>query len=179
MFCSNCGARLNDTANFCTECGERVAQFLVVENTPLAQQTPPASTAAQQDKGRKTATAALILGIVSMVLSLIFAPFIYSIFADISVSMSGEDWLWTFVTVFLWLVLKMIGAMFEAMASASLFILPCMILHITGLVMAIVSRVKYKEKKRSKTAMLVNVGAILLQIIILVICVGQNPIHLD
>lgn len=179
MFCGNCGARINDSANFCAFCGERVAQYRVVDKTLLVPQAPPSSAAANQDKARKTATAALILGIVSIVLSLIFAPFIYSIFSDMSVSMSGEDWLWTFVTVFLWLVLKMIGAMFEAMASASLFILPCMVLHVTGLVMAIVSRIKYKEKKRSKTAMLVNVGAILLQIIILVICVGQNPIHLD
>lgn len=179
MFCGNCGARINDSANFCAFCGERVAQYRVVDKTLLVLQAPPSSAAANQDKARKTATAALILGIVSIVLSLIFAPFIYSIFSDMSVSMSGEDWLWTFVTVFLWLVLKMIGAMFEAMASASLFILPCMVLHVTGLVMAIVSRIKYKEKKRSKTAMLVNVGAILLQIIILVICVGQNPIHLD
>lgn len=179
MFCGNCGARISDSANFCAFCGEQVTQFRVVYNTPLAQQTPPANSAAQQGKGRKTATAALILGIVSMVLSLIFSPFIYSIFSNMSISMSGEDWLWTFVTVFLWLVIKMIGALFEAMASASLFILPCLVLHVTGLVMAIVSRLKYKEKKRSKTAMLVNVGAILLQIIILAICVGQNSVHID
>lgn len=179
MFCGKCGAQINDSANFCAFCGERVAQFRVVDKTNLPQQVSPESTAAQQDKGRKIATAALILGIVSMVLSLIFAPFIYSIFANMSISMSGEDWLWAFVTVFLWLVLKMIGAFFEGLASAGVFIFPCVVLHFTGLVMAIVSRVKYKEKKRSKRAILVNVGAILLQLIILAICVGQNSIHID
>lgn len=174
MFCGKCGARLNESAHFCAFCGESVAQFQVVDKTQLSQPVSHPNSAAQQDKARKTATAALILGIISIVLSLVFAPFIYSIFSNLSVPMSGEDWALAVVTILLWLVIKMLVALFEGMASASLFILPCVVLHTTGLIMAIVSRCKYKEKKRSKPAILVNAGAMLLQFIILVICVAQN-----
>lgn len=121
MFCGKCGAHLNDTANFCNMCGERVAQFRVVDKTNLSQQVLPASTAAQQGKGRKTATAALILGIISIVLSLVFAPFIYSIFANLSIPFTTEDWILSILTICLNLVFKMLLALFEGLASAIFF----------------------------------------------------------
>lgn len=176
MFCGKCGARIDDNAQFCAFCGESAAQFRVVDKMNLPQQATQPNATEQQGKGRKLATAALILGIISIVLSLIFAPFINSIFASMSISMSGEEWLWTLVTIFFYLILKLSGVLIDALASASLFLLPCIVLHFTGLVMAIVTRCKYKEKKRSKPAIFVNVGAILLQLIILAVCIGRNSV---
>lgn len=177
MFCGKCGARLNDSAHFCAFCGEPTAQFRVVDKAHLSQRVSPPSAPANQDKARKIATAALILGIISIVLSLIFAPFIYSIFAKMSISMSTDEWVLAVVTIFLYLVFKMLLALFEGMLSAIVFILPCVVLHTAGLIMAMVSRCKYKETKRSNPAMFVNAGASLLQFIILAICIGRNSIQ--
>lgn len=174
MFCGKCGARINDSANFCAFRGEQAARFQVVDKTNLPQQISPESAAAQQVKGLKTATAALVLGIISIVLSLVFAPFIFSIFANLSMEFTTEDWILSILTIFLYLAFKLLITLFEGLASAIFFILPCVLLHTTGFIMAVVARVKYKEKKRSKPAIFVNLGAVLLQLIVLGICIGVN-----
>ena len=170
MFCSKCGARLDDNARFCALCGEPAARI------KIADAIAPPNAAEQQRKGRRLAAAALILGIISIVLSLAFAPFINSIFAKMTISMSGEEWLFAIFTIFIYLIIKLFGVLLEGLASASLFILPCVLLHMTGLVLGIVSRVKFKEKKRSKPAIIVNAAAVLIQLIVLAVCVGRNSV---
>lgn len=173
MFCTNCGTRLDEGAKFCTECGEPAAQVLTVEDVNPAQKTLLANTETRRRRGHKLGKAALILGIIGIVLSLAFAPFIYRIFSRLDMSMTSEEWGLAIITIFLYLIIKYLGVFLEGLATASLFILPCLLIQITGLVLAIVGRAGYKDKKLAPPAIFVNAGGLLLQFAIITVCMGR------
>lgn len=173
MFCTNCGARLEDGSRFCTACGEPAAQVLTAEELNPSQKTFLLNTQKRQLKGRRLGQVGLGLGIFAIILSLTFAPFIYMIFSRLEMTMTNEEWIIAIFTVFLYFIAKAIGVMLEGLASASLFILPCLLLHLTGLTLGIVGRAGHKEKKFSLSAIIVNGSGLLLQIIILVVCIGM------
>ena len=68
MKCTFCGAELNDDVMFCTECGR------AVEATPAV--SANAAVKADKDPGKVLGLIAMILGIVSAAMSLIFLPFV-------------------------------------------------------------------------------------------------------
>lgn len=172
MFCTNCGNRLDAGAGYCNICGEPAAQVLTAEELNPAQKTLLADTQRRQRKGSKFGKAGLILGIIAIVLSLACAPFVYVIFSRIELTMSGEEWILAIFTVFLYLIVKIIAVFAKGLAAASIFIAPCMLIQLTGLVLAIIGRAGYKDKKLSLPAIIVNSAGFLLQIIILAVCVG-------
>lgn len=173
MFCTNCGARLGESSGFCPACGEPAAQVLTAEALNPSQKAFLLNTQKRQLKGRRLGQVGLGLGIFAIVLSLTFAPFIYVIFSRLELTMTGEEWIIAIFTVFLYFIAKAIGVMLEGLASASLFILPCVLLQLTGLTLGIVGRAGYKEKKFSLAAIIVNGSGLLLQIIIIVVCIGM------
>lgn len=174
MFCTNCGTRLDETAKFCTECGEPAAQILTAEKLNPAQKALLVDTQGRQRKGHKLGKAALILGIIAIVLSLAFAPFIYMIFSRLEMTMTGEEWVIAVFTAFIYLAIKVFAVLLEGLASASLFILPCLLIQLTGLTLAIVGRAGYKDKKLATPAIFVNAGGLLLQAIIIIVCMGAS-----
>lgn len=180
MFCTNCGTRLDEGAKFCTECGEPAAQVLTAEELNPAQKVLLVDTQKRQGKGRKLGKAGLILGIIAIVLSLAFAPFIYRIFSRLEMKMTNEEWVIAIFTAFIYLLLKMLALLAEGLATASLFIVPCLLVQFTGFALAIVGRAGYKDKKLSTPAIFVNAGGLLLQAIIITVCVkagGTIPIN--
>ncbi len=48
MYCSNCGAQLADSANFCSSCGNKIAHKSPVKNAPDVPR-PEAQSATQLD----------------------------------------------------------------------------------------------------------------------------------
>lgn len=180
MFCTNCGTRLDEGAKFCTECGQHAAQVLTAEALNPAQKVLLVDTQKRQRRGHKFGKAGLILGIIAIVLSLAFAPFIYRIFSRLEITMTNEEWVIAVFTVFIYLVIKVFAVLLEGLASASLFILPCLLIQLTGLALAIVGRAGYKDKKLATPAIFVNAGGLLLQAIIITVCVeagGTIPIN--
>lgn len=176
MFCTNCGARLGETSRFCTACGEPAAQILTGEELTPAQKAFLLNAQKRKTKGRKLGQAGLGLGIFAIVLSLAFAPFIYVIFSRLEITMTDGEWVIAIFTVFLYLLFKAVVVLFEGLATASFFIVPCLLIQITGLVLAIIGRAGYKDKKFARAAIIVNASGFLLQIIILAVCVGANNI---
>lgn len=174
MFCTNCGTQLKEGSRFCTECGEPAAQVITVEAANPAQKALLVDTQSRQRKGHKLGKAALILGIIAIVLSLAFAPFIYMIFSRLDMTMTSEEWGLAIITVFLYLIIKYLGVFLEGLASASLFILPCLLIQLTGLTLAIVGRAVFKDKKLATPAIFVNAGGLLLQMIIVIVCMGAG-----
>lgn len=172
MFCTNCGNRLDEGAGYCNICGEPAAQVLTAEELNPAQKTLLADTQRRQRKGSKFGKAGLILGIIAIVLSLACAPFVYIILSRLEIKMTDADWLLAIFTLFLYLIVKLVVVIAEGLAAASVFIVPCMLIQLTGLVLAIVGRAGYKDKKLSLPAIIVNSAGFLLQIIILAVCVG-------
>lgn len=180
MFCTNCGTRLEEGALFCTNCGEHAAQVLTAEALNPAQKVLLVDTQKRQRRGYKFGKAGLILGIIAIVLSLVSAPFVYRIFSRLDMTMTSAEWVIAFITVFIYLFLKILALLAEGLATAGLFIVPCMLIQLTGLVFAIVGRAGYKDKKLSTPAIFVNAGGLLLQAIIITICVragGNIPIN--
>lgn len=172
MFCSNCGAQLNDGASFCAKCGAPAARVVNAKAINPAQIAVPINTQERLAKGRKFGKAALILGIAAIVLSLAFAPFVYRAFSEQKMTMTGEDWLLAIFTLFIAFIVKIFGALLEGLASAVWFILPCVVLQFTGLLLALIGRVAFKDKKLSTPAIIVNASGILVQVIIFGICVA-------
>ncbi len=81
MICRNCNSRLPDTAHFCLNCGH------VVE---IPSTYGYGTYDAKKEKGRKFATASLVLGIFGIVFSFTFiVPLLALIFGIIGVSKSG------------------------------------------------------------------------------------------
>ncbi|MDE6731733.1 MAG: zinc-ribbon domain-containing protein [Oscillospiraceae bacterium] len=180
MFCTNCGTRLEEGSRFCTKCGEPAAQVLTAAELNPAQKALLVDTQSRQRKGHKLGKAALILGIIAIVLSLAFAPFIYKIFSRLDMTMTSEEWVIAIFTVFIYLAIKVLALLAEGLATASLFIVPCLLIQLTGLTLAIVGRAGFKDKKLATPAIFVNAGGLLLQVIIISICVhasGTIPIN--
>lgn len=167
MFCTKCGSLLRENQKFCSQCGAFVG---------AASETPAAFSVHKPDTrtGRKLAIAALALSGLSMLLSLIFAPLIYNIFAGMEVSMSAEDWFLAVVTIFMYLIIKLIGVILDALASASWYILSSLGLAMTGLALGIISRVHYKVRSFGLAPILLPIGALLLQLVVVAICFGAN-----
>ena len=167
MFCTKCGSPLRENRNFCSQCGAFVG---------AAPETPAAFSGHKPDtrRGRRSAIAAFVLSGLSMLLSLIVAPPIYNIFAVMEVSMSAEDWVLAVVTIFMYLIIKLIGVMLDALASASWYILPSLGFAMTGLALGIISRVHYKVKSFGLAPILLPIGALLLQQVVLAICFDAN-----
>lgn len=173
MFCTNCGARLGESSRFCPACGKPAAQVLSAEELNPAQKEFLLNTQKRQRKGRRFGQVGLFLGILAIVLSLAFAPFIYVIFSRLEMTMSGEEWIIAIFTVFIYLIVKMMGVLLEGLASVSFFVVPCMLFQLTGLALAIIGKTCYKDKKFSLAAIIVNGLGLLLQIIILAVCAGM------
>jgi len=55
MYCTNCGARINDNSKFCTQCGARIGQ--------LSQETPVEASGSSQKKHGKLKLAVIIVAI--------------------------------------------------------------------------------------------------------------------
>ena len=89
--------------------------------------------------------------------------------------MSAEDWFLAIVTVFMYLLIKLIGVMLDALASASWYILPSLVLSMTGIALGIVSREHYKVKSFGIAPILLPIGALLLQLAVVVICFCADP----
>lgn len=92
------------------------------------------------------------------------------------VSMSDEEWVLTVVTIFMYLIIKLIGAMLDALASVSWYILPSLCLSMTSIGLGIASRVHYKVRSFGAAPILLPIGALLLQLVVLVICFGADPL---
>lgn len=168
MFCTKCGSPLHDNQKFCNQCGAFVG---------AASEAPATFLVRKPDNrtGRKLAIAAFVLSGLSMLLSLVFASSVYHIFAGMEVSMSAEDWFLAIVTVFMYLLIKLIGVMLDALASASWYILPSLVLSMTGIALGIVSREHYKVKSFGIAPILLPIGALLLQLAVVVICFCADP----
>ena len=180
MFCTKCGSPLPENGKFCSQCGAAVGEKPVNSETSAVSKTsePPAAQPVQKPDtgtGRKLAITAFVLSGLSMLLSLIFAPFIYKIFSEMEISMSDEDWVLAIVTIFMYLILKLIGAALDALASASGYILPSLVLSMTGLALGILSRVKYKVKSFGVAPVLLPVGALAVQLVVLAVCFFADP----
>ena len=167
MFCTKCGSLLRENQKFCSQCGAFVGATSETPATILVHK-PDTRT------GRKLAIATFALSGLSMLLSLTFAPPIYNIFAGMEVSMSAEDWILAVVTIFMYLIIKLIGVMLDALASASWYILPSLGLAMTGLAFGIISRVHYKVRSFGLAPILLPIGALLLQLVVLAICFCAN-----
>lgn len=172
MFCTNCGNRLGEGALQCSICGEPAAQILTAEELNPVQKALIVDTQRRKRKGYKFGKAGLILGIIAVVLSLACAPFVYLIFSRCEITMTDEEWIIAIFTAFFYLLAKIIAVFVEGLASASIFIVPCMLIQLTGLFLAIVGRSGYKDKKLSLPAIIVNGSGLLLQVIILAVCAG-------
>ncbi|MDE7280379.1 MAG: zinc ribbon domain-containing protein [Ruminiclostridium sp.] len=180
MFCTKCGSPLTENGKFCSQCGAAVGENPVNSETSAVPKTsePTAAQSVQKPDtgtGRKLAITAFVLSGLAMLLSLIFAPYVYKIFSEMEISMSDEDWVLAIVTIFMYLLIKLFGAMLDALASASGYILPSLVLAMTGLALGILSRVKYKVKSFGVAPILLPVGALLLQLVVLVVCFNANP----
>ena len=167
MFCTKCGSLLRENQKFCSQCGTFVGATSETPATFLVHK-PDTRT------GRKLAIATFALSGLSILLSLIFAPLVYNIFAGMEVSMSAEDWVLAVVTIFMYLIIKIIGVMLDALASASWYILPSLWLAMTGLALGIISRVHYKVRSFGLAPILLPIGALLLQLVVVAICFGAN-----
>ena len=89
--------------------------------------------------------------------------------------MSDRDWLFAIVTVFIYLLIKLVGAMLDALASVSWYILPSLVLSITGIAFGINSRVHYKVKSFGIAPILLPSLALLLQLVVVAVCFGADP----
>lgn len=167
MFCTKCGSLLRENQEFCSKCGAFVGATSETPATFLVH-NPDTRT------GRKLAIATFALSGLSMLLSLIFAPLVYNIFAGMEVSMSTEEWVLAVVTIFMYLIIKLIGAMLDALASASWYIFPSLVLAMTGIALGIISRVHYKVRSFGLAPILLPIGALLLQLVVVAICFDAN-----
>ena len=167
MFCTKCGSLLRGNQKFCSQCGAFVGATSETPATFLEHKSDTRT-------GRKLAIAAFVLSGLSMLLSLIFAPLVYNIFSGMEVSMSAEDWVLAVVTIFMYLIIKIIGAMLDALASASWYILPSLVLAMTGIALGIISRIHYKVRSFGLAPILLPIGALLLQLVVVAICFDAN-----
>lgn len=162
MFCTNCGSPLDEDAKFCSACGEPAARVQTAEKPSPAQNTIDTQ---RMRKGHGFGAAGLVLGIIAVALSLAFTPLVLRTFAGVTDTMAGEEWAIAFFTGFLY-------SFFMMTAKASAFIVPGTLIRLTGLVLATVGKVRYKNKKLSTAAIIVNCAGFLLQIIIIAVCAG-------
>ena len=168
MFCTKCGNPLSEGQKFCSQCGTPVG---AVPATPAASEAHKPDTGT----GRKLAIAAFVLSGLSILLSLIFAPSVYDAFSKMEVSMSDQDGVIAIATVFIYLIIKLFVVMLEALASVSWYILPSLVLSMTGLTMGIISRVHYKVKRFGIAPILLPSLALLLQLVVVAVCFGADP----
>lgn len=187
MFCTKCGSQLADTAKFCTTCGEPTAvhpsgqtlspmptgqAFAPVANTQINSYVRIPRQAPNQSS--KMPIVAMVLGIASFVLLLVFTPFVYSAFRNMSITLTDEEVVLMIITAFLYVIFKALAAFLEGLVSVSLFLLPCVSLGVAGLTVAIVSCAKNKGCKSNKAALFVNIGALVAQFMVVAACIGLS-----
>ena len=168
MFCTKCGSPLHEGQKFCGQCGAPVG---AVPEPPAAHEAHKLDTGT----GRKLAIAAFALSGLSILLSLIFAPLVYDAFSKMEISMSDRDWVFAIVTIFIYLLIKLAGVMLDALASVSWYILPSLVLSMTGIAFGINSRVHYKVKSFGIAPILLPSLALLLQLVVVAVCFGADP----
>lgn len=173
MFCIKCGSPLHENQRYCSQCGTFVGE---ASTTPVASATPAVSLAYKPDArtGRVLAITSLVLSGLAMLLSLALAPVVYNIFAeaDTEVLISDDEIVIVMLTLFLYAAFKALGVLLGVLASASLCVLPSLCFAVTGLALGILSRAKYKIRDFKLAPILLPIGALLLQLGVIVVCFG-------
>lgn len=147
MFCSNCGARINENASFCVKCGTKV----VDESVPVNNQVTSTINTVQQNPRSGAATSSLVLGILGVVFSVISLLISLVLFYNMN---RNYDIFYR-------------GYSEEGLIASIIIIFIPAILSLTGFMLGLFSSTKKKINKGSKIA------GIILNTIAIIICTVQ------